>query len=228
MSAFSEAAPAISAFTSALPPPDAADGTPDKLTWKVAVHTWSRSFFAMDCASSPSWRLTVQLFVMTALGSVTVPRSTVMLLSPFPPVEESTMFKPLMLSTYITLDGITIGTLTLALLFSSTVSVALLLTGSFGGNAEFVRCGERGSPAADLSIQIFAATVYVPAFSFPFWLESAFAFSPFPLLVPLLSFLLVFCFLSPDGFLSPLVLFSGNLTSVLSEVFFALVKSTPS
>ena len=54
VSAFSEAAPAISAFTSALPPPDAADGTPDKLTWKVAAQTWSRSFFAMDCASSPS------------------------------------------------------------------------------------------------------------------------------------------------------------------------------
>ena len=54
VSAFSEAAPAISAFTSSLPPPDAADGTPDKLTWKVAAHTWSRSFFAMDCASSPS------------------------------------------------------------------------------------------------------------------------------------------------------------------------------
>ena len=165
---------------------------------------------------------------MTALGSVTVPRSTVILLSPFPPVEESTIFNPLMLSTYMTLDGITIGTLTLALLFSSTVSVALLLTGSFGGNAEFVRCGKRGSPAADLSIQIFAATVYVPAFSFPFWLELSSAFPPLPLLFPLLSFLLVSCFLSPDGFLSPLVPLSGSLTSVLSEVFFALVKSTPS
>lgn len=69
------------------------------------------------------------------------------------------MFSPLMLLMDITLDWITIGTLTVAFLLSLIVTVALLLTGSFGGNTLLVKYGFSGKPEDALSIQMLAATV---------------------------------------------------------------------
>ena len=69
------------------------------------------------------------------------------------------MFRPLMLLMDMTLDWITIGTLTVARPSLSIVTCALLLTGSFGGKMLLVRCGFSGSPDEALSIQMLAATV---------------------------------------------------------------------
>ena len=101
---------AASAAAGMVPPPEL--GTPLKFTWKKHDQLRFTSPPMMVRASEPSSMDAEQFFLITLSLASRTPRSTVMLVSPPPELDESTMFKPPMLFTCMMRSWMTMGTVT--------------------------------------------------------------------------------------------------------------------